>query len=688
MIPQTDITTKRESTSSIDLLEPVLLVDDDKFILLALEETLKRDGYEILTAKDGFEAIAILEKQPISIIVCDQRMPGMTGVEVMAKAQELRPHAVRIVLTGNADLDSAMKAINVGQVWHYITKPWEESTLRQTVQNAVDRYRLLKENRKLHDLVLKQNEELTKNHLNFQHELRLGARIHQTLLLGKVPQKQNELDIKAISIPSKDIDGDFFEFYQPSSQVMDVVVGDVMGKGLPAALVGTAVKTQLMRFAMPAIHAQIYEKKGMWLEDVLNPKEVLKQVHAAMVPQLIYLEYFTCLFYARFHMGRKSLQYIDCGSPKPFHYSTETRKVECLKGDGLPLGTVDIDNYEINEVAYHPNDIFVFYSDGVTEARSPAGEFFGEEQLKELIKQNVHLSSEELIGLIRNTVIEFTHMGDLHDDFTLVVVKINSELQAPERETVTAKFSSHISQLQAVRKFIERVCKRTPNANEDFTHKLQLAINEIFCNIATHGYGNDPYGQITLRAEIVDDGIAIEFFDEGKTFNPAAIEEPSLAGDEISGFGWYLIKEIVDRITYVRKKSEKGQNHLHVFKYFLNGDNQMDLAHQTQDNVLVITPEAATLDAKDAPEFKEKVISLISNGENRNVVLDLHKLTFIDSSGLGSFLSVLRTLHTQGGELKLARMNKPIRTMFELVSMHKIFEIFNSTEDAIRSFKR
>lgn len=686
-MPETSLSDKTTARYTMQL-EPILVVDDDRLVLLALEETLKRDGYDVLTAKNGQEAVAILKEHPISLILCDQRMPGMTGVEVLAKAQELAPYAMRLMLTGNVDLESAMNAINIGQVSQYITKPWNEADLRKNIQTAIDTFRLLKENRKLQEVILEQNKELTKNHLNFQHELRLGARIHQTLLLGKVPEKKSELTIKAISIPSKDIDGDFFEFYQPSSQVMDIVVGDVMGKGLPAALVGTAVKTQLMRFAMPAIHAQIYEKKGMWLEDLLNPKEILKQVHAAMVPQLIYLEYFACLFYARFHMGRKTLQYIDCGSPKPFHYQASTKKISQLKGDGLPLGTIDIENYEINEVRYEPNDIFVFYSDGVTEARSPEGEFFGDDKLETLIKNHSDLTADELIGLIRNTVIEFTHMGDLHDDFTLVVVKVNNELSLPENETVTAKFSSHLSQLQAVRDFIHRVCQKTGKANELYTQKLQLAINEIFCNITIHGYKSDPFGTITIRAEILDDGIALEVFDSGTTFDPSSIEEPSLAGDEDNGFGWFLIKEIVDRITYVRKKDGDGQNHLHVFKQFSDGEKFMELDHETLQDVLVITPHTATLDAKDAPDFKEKVINLISKESSNNVVLDLHQLTFIDSSGLGSFLSVLRTLHTQGGELKLARMNKPIRTMFELVSMHKIFEIFNSTEDAIRSFKK
>ena len=113
----------------------------------------------------------------------------------------------------------------------------------------------------------------------------------------------------------------------------------------------------------------------------------------------------------------------------------------------------------------------------------------------------------------------------------------------------------------------------------------------------------------------------------------------------------------------------------------------MNFLHDTRENILIITPEGESLDAAYAPIFKEKVIELVSDKNFNSVIFDLNKLQFIDSSGLGSFLSVLRILNSRGGDLKLSCMNKPIRTMFELVKMHKIFEIFNSTEDAIRSFK-
>jgi anti-anti-sigma factor len=112
----------------------------------------------------------------------------------------------------------------------------------------------------------------------------------------------------------------------------------------------------------------------------------------------------------------------------------------------------------------------------------------------------------------------------------------------------------------------------------------------------------------------------------------------------------------------------------------------MQMNHTLANDVLIITPEMTNLDAKFAPEFKEKVIQLITENEANHVVLDLNHVQFIDSSGLGSFLSILRLLHSQGGELKLARIHRPIKTMFELVAMNKIFDIHDRTEDAISAF--
>lgn len=112
----------------------------------------------------------------------------------------------------------------------------------------------------------------------------------------------------------------------------------------------------------------------------------------------------------------------------------------------------------------------------------------------------------------------------------------------------------------------------------------------------------------------------------------------------------------------------------------------MEFSHHVQDNILIITPQGENLDAKNAPIFKEGVLNLVRSTGINKLIFDLSHLQFIDSSGLGTFLSIQRSLNTQGGTLKLAHLNKSIRTMFEIVSMHRIFDIFPNIEEAVKSF--
>lgn len=114
----------------------------------------------------------------------------------------------------------------------------------------------------------------------------------------------------------------------------------------------------------------------------------------------------------------------------------------------------------------------------------------------------------------------------------------------------------------------------------------------------------------------------------------------------------------------------------------------MELSSSKIGDLLIITTNVDSLDANNASEFREKVLALIVENSLNRVILDLHPVQFIDSAGLGSFLAIFRFLHSQGGELKLACLNKPLKILFELVSMHKVFELHNSIEEATRSFAK
>ena len=666
----------------------ILVVDDDEAILETLSIILKRGGYKVIAAPNGEEAIKIIQSTPLALIICDHKMPGISGIEVLQKASEIMPDAGRVLLTGNVDLSGTIDAINVAKINQYISKPWDNEKLLEVVKSSLERFTLVTENKALHELIVKQHKILEEKHEKLRLELILGGKIHEKLLLGKLPQDIPGFTIEALSIPSQEIDGDFFEFYQPTPKVFDMVIGDVMGKGIAAALVGTAVKTQMIRFSMPYPDVDIYDDKRGWHHSLLPPDSIMDQVDKAISKQLIELEFFVTLFYGRFDIQYKTFKYIDAGSPKPIHYRAKANKAEFLKGENYPLGISTNNKYKLMETTFDNGDLFVFYSDGVSEARAPDQSFYGVDKLITLVENNHDLKAKDLLNLIKSSLTEFTQEEHKKDDLTLIVIKIGHYERPDLAEISSMQFRSHYSQLSALRKFVERFCVKAPGNQQQLSAEIQLLMDEIFCNIVKHGYKDNPRGIIHIKTELTPSAIVVNIFDQGVAFEPSQVNEPSLAGNKDNGYGWHIIRELSDKIIYAKKEDEMGWNHLTIFKRYHIGEKTMEFTQETKDNILVITPERDSLDASDAPEFKEKVMELIRNNKSNSVIFDLNKLQFIDSSGLGSFLSVLRALNAQGGDLKLSRMNSQIKTMFELVKMHKIFEIYNSTEDAIQSFKQ
>jgi diguanylate cyclase (GGDEF)-like protein/PAS domain S-box-containing protein len=114
----------------------LLLVDDEPNVLHSLRRLLRREGYRILTAGSGIEALELLALQPVQVIVSDQRMPGMSGVEFLSKVKELYPETVRMSLSGYSEISTVTDAINKGAIWKYITKPWDDELLVQEIRTA------------------------------------------------------------------------------------------------------------------------------------------------------------------------------------------------------------------------------------------------------------------------------------------------------------------------------------------------------------------------------------------------------------------------------------------------------------------------------------------------------------------------------------------------------------------------
>ncbi len=137
----------------------ILYVDDEENNLQAFKATFRRD-YKIFLAINAEEGRKILNTEEIDIIITDQRMPEETGVEFLESIIPIFPEPIRILLTGYTDIQAVIDAINKGQVYHYLTKPWEEDYLRTVIKNAFEIYTLRKENQRLTDALIKANDQL------------------------------------------------------------------------------------------------------------------------------------------------------------------------------------------------------------------------------------------------------------------------------------------------------------------------------------------------------------------------------------------------------------------------------------------------------------------------------------------------------------------------------------------------
>ncbi len=169
----------------------ILFVDDEENILRSLSRLLIDEDFEVFTASSGREGLAILEREPdICLIVSDQRMPEMTGVEFLEKARALLPDAIRLVLTGYADVHAAVDAINRGGASRYIAKPWKDEEFIQILREAAERHRLAAENRRLTAVVRRQNEELTQ--WNSQLEMMVQEQTLDIQNKNKELEKLNE----------------------------------------------------------------------------------------------------------------------------------------------------------------------------------------------------------------------------------------------------------------------------------------------------------------------------------------------------------------------------------------------------------------------------------------------------------------------------------------------------------------
>ena len=167
-------------------LKRILVVDDEEIVRIALRQTLRRERYEVTACSSPEEGLQVLKTEAFSVIISDYQMPGMTGLDFLAHAKQLQPDATRILITAVLSLDTVIEAINKGEIYRFVVKPWIREELLATVRNAIQRHDLIVRNTVLQATTLAMNDQLVS--LNKRLESRVSAEADHRQRLSEMNQ--------------------------------------------------------------------------------------------------------------------------------------------------------------------------------------------------------------------------------------------------------------------------------------------------------------------------------------------------------------------------------------------------------------------------------------------------------------------------------------------------------------------
>ncbi|GIX06811.1 MAG: fused response regulator/phosphatase [Candidatus Poribacteria bacterium] len=387
------------------MAERILVVDDEPDVLDLVELVLAPEGFEVLLAKDGLEALDQARSNRPELILLDLSMPGMDGFQVIEKLRE-DPSTASIpvvMLTARAQISDKLRGLSSGAD-DYITKPFDPDELVERVRAVLARQKRPLVSSPLLGTLEQWSGEIEQ----LARHLETAAQIQQGLLPQSLPTVPG-FSIGAVLESSLDVSGDFYDFLPLEGDRVGIALADVRGKGIPAALLMVMVRTVIRIVA----------------REVRTPAELVKRVNDFLASETS-PELFTTMVYAVLDPRERTLAYCNGGHCYPLLFRNQGEVLQPLTTGGMLVGAFELAEYQYETIALEPGDLLLLYTDGVTEAESPEGEPFGEDRLVQLVRENIRLTPPELCVKVKQTVQAFRSAQAHTDDLTVLAVQVVS----------------------------------------------------------------------------------------------------------------------------------------------------------------------------------------------------------------------------------------------------------------------
>lgn len=380
----------------------ILVVDDEPdlehLIRQKFRKKINTNEYEFHFARDGAEALEkIVNGGSLDLILTDINMPVMDGLTLLTKINELNNRLLRsIIVSAYGDMENIRTAMNRG-AYDFITKPINLSDLEITIEKSIKEIEHYKS-------VLSARDKL----VALQQELDI-ANIIQTSILRKTfpafPERK-EFDIYAKMLTAKEVGGDLYDFFLIDKYRLGVVIGDVSGKGIAAALLMAVSKTLLKATAF----------KGMPADSILS--EVNNIIVDESPPNM-----FVTVFFGVLDTRSGAFEYSNGGHNPPYLISAEGKVKQLDNIGGLMIGAFKDVPFESNVVMVKSGESLVFYTDGVTEAFNNENEEFQESRLEKVLEGKNSLSVNDIVQHVFEDVQSFSEGVEQSDDITCLALK-------------------------------------------------------------------------------------------------------------------------------------------------------------------------------------------------------------------------------------------------------------------------
>ncbi|WP_019668821.1 SpoIIE family protein phosphatase [Eudoraea adriatica] len=479
--------------------------------------------------------------------------------------RELVGKTPRIINSGKQDksfFKNMWDTIMAGDTWQgeIINKKkngslfYEEMTITPIINDKgeIDQFVAIKndisERKKMEEILIKANERMS-GELNIAKEIQMSM---LPLIFPAFP-KRSEIDIYANLIPAREVGGDFYDFQFLDDNHIYFVVGDVSGKGVPAALMMAVTKTLLKSTAGND------KSTASILTHVNN--EIAKDNDAYM---------FITIFIAILNTSTGEMVYSNAGHNPSFIVKSDKEIIKLGELHGPVVGAMEDMTYTETKVTIDKNDMVFAYTDGVTEAQNLKEELYSDPRLIDLLKNGEYKDPTTLINLVEDSVFEFQGKAEQFDDITALSLQYLGDKEYVMKNSFSATIKNQLNQMPQVIEAFE-VFGEKNELSFGIIQKFNIALDELLNNIISYGFQDDSEHEILVDVELRNERLIITFTDDGVPFNPFRNDPPDtkLSIDErnIGGLGIHIVKNLVDEYAY-RRHADK--NIITLVKYNIN----------------------------------------------------------------------------------------------------------------------